>query len=75
MSDYQFLMSFYFQSQDSTERPETVTIGTNEIVGTTPENIVPYLHQLVAGNWKKGTIPALWDGQTADRIVEVISKL
>ena len=61
--------------RDSTERPETVTIGTNEIVGTTPENIVPYLHQLVAGNWKKGTIPALWDGQTADRIVEVISKL
>lgn len=61
--------------RNSTERPETVTMGTNEIVGTDPENIVPYLQKLVAGEWKKGGIPELWDGKTADRIVEIIAGL
>ncbi|WP_235299299.1 non-hydrolyzing UDP-N-acetylglucosamine 2-epimerase [Portibacter marinus] len=61
--------------RDSTERPETVTIGTNEIVGTNPKNILPYLEKLLSGQWKKGEIPELWDGQTAKRIVQIISKL
>jgi len=61
--------------RNSTERPETVTIGTNEIVGTNPENILPLLEKLIAGNWKKGGIPELWDGKTADRIIDIIGKL
>lgn len=61
--------------RNSTERPETVTIGTNEIVGTKPENIKPVLKKLLSGNWKKGGIPEMWDGKTAPRIVEIISKL
>ncbi len=61
--------------RNSTERPETVTIGTNEIVGTDPKNIIPYLEKLISGEWKKGTIPKLWDGNTAHRIVEIISQL
>ena len=61
--------------RNSTERPETVTLGTNEIVGTDPNNIVPYLKKLVAGEWKTGGIPDLWDGHTAGRIVEIIAKL
>ena len=61
--------------RNSTERPETVTMGTNEIVGTNPENIVPYLKKLVSGEWKSGSIPELWDGKTARRIIEVIAKL
>ncbi len=61
--------------RNSTERPETVSMGTNEIVGTNPENIVPYLQKLVAGDWKTGSIPELWDGKTADRIVKIISNL
>lgn len=61
--------------RDSTERPETVTIGTNEMVGTNPDNIIPYIQKLVKGEWKKGGIPELWDGKTSERIVEVISKL
>ena len=61
--------------RNSTERPETVTMGTNEIVGTDPNNIVPYLQKLIAGDWKSGAIPDLWDGNTADRIVETIAKL
>ncbi len=55
--------------RDSTERPETVTIGTNELVGTDPARLAPHLNRLFAGNWKKGAIPPLWDGQAAERIV------
>ena len=61
--------------RDSTERPETVTIGTNVIVGTDPKNIVPYLKKMISGKWKSGKIPELWDGKTADRIVSILSKL
>ena len=61
--------------RDSTERPETVTVGTNEIVGTKPDNIIPYLEQLCAGHWKKGSIPELWDGKTSKRIVDILSRL
>lgn len=61
--------------RDNTERPETCTIGTNELVGTNPRNIKPALDKLFTGNWKKGGIPELWDGKTAERIVKLINKL
>lgn len=56
--------------RDNTERPETITIGTNELIGTKPEAIQPALDKLFAGDWKKGGIPELWDGKAAERIVE-----
>jgi len=58
--------------RDNTERPETIKIGTNELVGTNPKNIKPALDQLFEGNWKKGGIPELWDGKTAERIVDIL---
>ncbi len=58
--------------RDNTERPETVTVGTNELIGTDPKAIAPAMKMLFAGDWKKGEIPELWDGQTAERIVEVL---
>lgn len=58
--------------RDNTERPETVEIGTNELIGTDPANIPPAMERLFAGNWKKGSIPPLWDGKTGERIVETI---
>jgi len=58
--------------RDSTERPETCTVGTNELIGTNPANIVPALRRLFNGQWKKGGIPELWDGKAAERIVEVL---
>jgi UDP-N-acetylglucosamine 2-epimerase (non-hydrolysing) len=56
--------------RDNTERPETVEIGTNELIGTNPAAIKPALDKLFAGNWKKGNIPELWDGKAAERICE-----
>ncbi|HEY8931273.1 MAG TPA: UDP-N-acetylglucosamine 2-epimerase (non-hydrolyzing) [Mucilaginibacter sp.] len=58
--------------RDNTERPETILIGTNELIGTDPMNIEPALKKLFAGEWKKGKIPNLWDGRTAERIIEKI---
>ena len=59
--------------RDNTERPETCTIGTNELIGTNPDAIKPALDMLFAGNWKKGGIPELWDGKTAERIVGILT--
>lgn len=61
--------------RDNTERPETCTIGTNELIGTNPEAIKPTLDKLFLGNWKKGGIPELWDGKTSDRIIEVLHQI
>ena len=61
--------------RDNTERPETCTVGTNELIGTKPEAIKPALDKLFAGQWKKGAIPELWDGHTAERIVEALAAL
>ena len=58
--------------RDNTERPETCTVGTNMLIGTKPEAIKPALDKLFAGEWKQGGIPALWDGHTAERIVEIL---
>lgn len=55
--------------RDNTERPETITIGTNELIGTNPAAIKPTLEKLFAGNWKKGGIPEFWDGKAAERII------
>jgi len=61
--------------RDSTERPETVTVGTNELIGTDPAALAPVLERLFAGKWKKGAIPEKWDGQTAPRIVAALETL
>jgi len=60
--------------RDNTERPETITQGTNELLGTDPKAIKPAMEKLFAGQWKKGSIPELWDGKTGERIVEGILK-
>lgn len=60
--------------RDNTERPETCEVGTNKLIGTNPDNIKPALDKLFAGEWQKGNIPELWDGHSAERIVEVIQK-
>jgi len=61
--------------RDSTERPETVSVGTNELIGTDPARLRPAMDRLFAGQWKQGGIPEKWDGQAAKRMVEVLEKL
>lgn len=55
--------------RDNTERPETMDLGTNELVGTNPKAIKPYLEKLFKGEWKRYQTIPLWDGKTAERIV------
>ena len=61
--------------RDNTERPETCTVGTNELIGTNPDAVAPALKKLFAGEWKKGAIPPLWDGHTSDRIIAILAEL
>lgn len=56
--------------RDSTERPETVTLGTNELIGSDRDLLAENLEKIKSGNWKKGIVPKLWDGKTAQRIVK-----
>lgn len=54
----------------NTERPETCVVGTNELVGSDPNDIKLAMNRLALGQWKSGSIPELWDGKSADRIVD-----
>jgi len=61
--------------RDNTERPETITIGTNELLGVNPKAIKPSLDKLFLGKWKRGSIPEKWDGETGPRIVNMLTEL
>lgn len=61
--------------RDTTERPETITVGTNELIGTDPAQLRPALDRLFAGAWKKGAIPERWDGRAGERIVAELAVL
>jgi UDP-N-acetylglucosamine 2-epimerase (non-hydrolysing) len=61
--------------RDNTERPEAVSIRTNELIGTDPSKLPPALARLMAGRWKKGAIPPKWDGKAAARIVEHLERV
>lgn len=61
--------------RDTTERPETVTMGTNELVGTDPSVIKPWLDHLFEHGWKSGRVPPLWDGRAGERIVNILLSL
>lgn len=58
--------------RDNTERPETITVGTNELLGVNPKAVKPAMEKLFQGDWKKGSIPENWDGKTGDRIISII---
>src|SRR5690606_18868179 len=60
--------------RNNTERPETCSIGTNELLGTDPKALRPAMDKLFKGEWKKGSIPDLWDGKAAVRIVDYLVK-
>ncbi len=60
--------------RDNTERPVTVSEGTNTLVGRDPHRIVDEAVKVLKGRGKAGRIPKLWDGQAAERIVTILEK-
>ena len=61
--------------RNNTERPVTVTQGTNTLVGQDGATLMSELTEILEGKPKQGAIPPLWDGHAADRIAEILSKL
>lgn len=58
--------------RDNTERPSTVSCGTNVLVGRDRKLILNSVNKILKGRWKKGSVPKYWDGRTASRIVTVL---
>jgi UDP-N-acetylglucosamine 2-epimerase (non-hydrolysing) len=61
--------------RENTERPITVTLGTNILVGQDTNRLTDELKNVLDGRGKKGVIPPLWDGHTADRIADILCRL
>jgi UDP-N-acetylglucosamine 2-epimerase (non-hydrolysing) len=58
----------------NTERPITVEIGTNVLVGNDTDRIVAEASRILDGNGKRGAIPPLWDGRTGERIAAIVRR-
>ena len=58
--------------RENTERPVTVAQGTNELVGFDSGKIRRAVELVFMGSWKTGTVPQLWDGRAAERIIEIL---
>ena len=61
--------------RDNTERPETIEVGTNVLVGSDPKDLSNYINKMITNNWKKSAIPDKWDGKTGYRIIKIIDRL
>jgi UDP-N-acetylglucosamine 2-epimerase (non-hydrolysing) len=61
--------------RNNTERPVTVTMGTNILVGQDGTMLRAELTKILQGKQKQGTVPPLWDGHSGERIAEILSKL
>ena len=61
-----------FTMRNTTERPETETIGTNTLVGTSVDNLKKIFGVFIQNGPRKAGIPELWDGKASDRIVEIL---
>jgi UDP-N-acetylglucosamine 2-epimerase (non-hydrolysing) len=58
----------------NTERPITVTCGTNILIGNDHAKLLSELARILSGNGKKGVTPPLWDGRTAERIIDIVER-
>lgn len=58
--------------RDNTERPITVSIGTNTVIGREPAAIKSTVGKVLQGSQKKGAIPPLWDGKASERIAKIL---
>jgi UDP-N-acetylglucosamine 2-epimerase (non-hydrolysing) len=60
--------------RENTERPITVEVGSNQIVGTDTDRILSAYKKVVSGEWRRPGIPPLWDGRAAERIVRILAE-
>ena len=56
--------------RENTERPVTITTGTNMLIGTDTSRLVRETRNILAGSIKRGTVPPMWDGKAAERIAD-----
>ena len=61
-----------FTMRNNTERPETQTIGTNTLVGTSIENLNKIFEDFLQNGPRKAGIPELWDGKASERIIDIL---
>lgn len=61
-----------FTMRNNTERPETITIGTNNLVGTSVKNLERIYSEFLNTEPKKCGIPELWDGKASERIIDAL---
>jgi len=61
--------------RNNTERPSTVTLGSNVLVPYTIKDVEFCINQIMTGTFKKGTIPPLWDGKSTERILEALKQV
>ncbi|MGD9488989.1 MAG: non-hydrolyzing UDP-N-acetylglucosamine 2-epimerase [Calditrichaceae bacterium] len=59
--------------RENTERPVTIEVGTNVMVGNDTNRIIAEAQKVISGNGKHGRIPDLWDGKAAERIVKILT--
>lgn len=60
--------------RENTERPITITEGTNQLVGISPNRLADALDEILAGKSPRGRIPELWDGKAGDRIINLLAQ-
>ena len=60
--------------RENTERPITITEGTNQLVPLDSESIVQCSIKILQGEVKKGSIPKYWDGKAAGRVMKVLDE-
>jgi UDP-N-acetylglucosamine 2-epimerase (non-hydrolysing) len=58
--------------RENTERPVTITTGTNQLIGRDMDRLVAEARRVLNGTQKPGGIPPLWDGRAAERIADCI---
>jgi UDP-N-acetylglucosamine 2-epimerase (non-hydrolysing) len=59
--------------RENTERPVTVTLGTNRLVGSDLALLEGEVQKIIVGRWKTGAVPPLWDGKTSERIAALLT--
>ena len=60
--------------RENTERPVTIEVGSNELIGLDIQKALDYARRAATGKWKSSRVPELWDGKAASRIVQTLKE-